>query len=388
MKPGKKLLEIAEKIAARLLSVDTDEDKRALDEWKREAPEHADLLNELETPVDFEKNRELLSHFPTEEGWQKMLKLLDQEKRRRIPVGRWMGYAALIALAMGISFYFYRMNQSLPVGTVIVERSVPAGKQGARLTLGDGKVVDITPGKQFTLAEIDGTLIRKDSLGINYIQALEMEDSVVNNQMETLTGMEYSLILADGTQVYLNAESSLKYPAAFRGKQRVVELSGEAFFKVAKDAEHPFIVRMQGVDLEVLGTSFNARSYRNEREVVTTLVEGRILVNGHRIVPGEQAVYLKQEGKLSVNSVDVEQYVAWRHGKFVFRNECLEDLMKTLARWYGIEYHFLDERSKGLRIGASFDRYENMSPIIDMLKRTELVDVLQTNRSVYISSKK
>ena len=206
--------------------------------------------------------------------------------------------------------------------------------------------------------------------------------------METLTGMEYTLTLSDGTQVYLNAESRLKYPVVFRGAERVVELSGEAYFKVSKDALRPFIVEMNGVNVRVLGTSFNVRSYADEGQVVTTLVEGKVKVNDQDIVPGEQAVYSKNDGSTTVRQVEVEQYVAWQEGTFVFRNERLENIMKTLGRWYGVEFHFLDERAKEIRIGARFGRYDDMQPIIDMIKKTNLVEVLQTNRCLYISEKK
>ena len=179
--------------------------------------------------------------------------------------------------------------------------------------------------------------------------------------------MEYTLTLSDGTRVYLNAESRLKYPVVFRGTERVVELSGEAYFKVSKDALRPFVVKMNGVNVRVLGTSFNVRSYADEGQVVTTLVEGKVKVNDQDIV---------------------EQYVAWQEGTFVFRNERLENIMKTLGRWYGVEFHFIDERAKEIRIGARFGRYDDMQPIVDMIKKTNLVEVLQTNRCLYISEKK
>ena len=185
--------------------------------------------------------------------------------------------------------------------------------------------------------------------------------------------MEYTLTLSDGTRVYLNAESRLKYPVVFRGTERVVELSGEAYFKVSKDALRPFVVKMNGVNVRVLGTSFNVRSYADEGQVVTTLVEGKVKVNDQDIVAGEQAVYSKNDGKTTVRQVEVEQYVAWQEGTFVFRNE---------------RFHFIDERAKEIRIGARFGRYDDMQPIVDMIKKTNLVEVLQTNRCLYISEKK
>lgn len=228
----------------------------------------------------------------------------------------------------------------------------------------------------------------KGFYGVVYRQIGVGEDTLVYNQMETLTGMEYTLTLSDGTRVYLNAESRLKYPVVFRGTERVVELSGEAYFKVSKDALRPFVVKMNGVNVRVLGTSFNVRSYADEGQVVTTLVEGKVKVNDQDIVAGEQAVYSKNDGKTTVRQVEVEQYVAWQEGTFVFRNERLENVMKTLGRWYGVEFHFIDERAKEIRIGARFGRYDDMQPIVDMIKKTNLVEVLQTNRCLYISEKK
>ncbi len=388
MKPGKKLIEMAGKIAAYLLAVDTKDDRCSLNEWKEEHASRIRLLEEMSDPDDFQQNEEMIYRFPIQEGWQKISGSLDGRRRRTIRPRRWLQYAALAALVCGSAFLIFRTTRPSPVEIRRFVQVVPAGKQGARLTLGNGKTVDISPGQHFELAEKDGTVIRQDSSGVHYNRDHVAVDSTVSNRMETLTGMEYSLLLSDGTRVYLNAESSLSYPTAFLGKQRKVELNGEAFFQVAKDSEHPFVVKMPGVELTVTGTTFNVRSYADEQQIVATLVEGAVSVNGRKIAPGEQAIYSKENKELVVRAVDVDQYIAWQQGKFVFRNERLEDLLMTLSRWYGIEYHFLDNEARGIRIGASFGRYDNMGPIMEMLKQTELVDVLQTNRSVYISSRK
>ncbi len=388
MKPGKKLIGMAGKIAAWLLAVDTEEDRRSLNEWKQGHAGRIRLLEEMSDPDDFQQNEEMLSRFPAQEGWQKISGLLDRKRKRMIRPVQWIQYAALAVLVCGSAFLIFRMKQPSPVEIQRIVQSMPAGKQGARLTLGNGKTVDISPGQHFELAEKDGTVIRQDSSGVHYQRENIDEDATIVNRMETLTGMEYSLLLSDGTRVYLNAESSLSYPTAFRGKQRIVELKGEAFFQVTKDPEHPFVVKMSGVELTVTGTTFNVRSYADEQQIVATLVEGIVAVNGRQIVPGEQAVYSKKNKELAVHAVDVDRYIAWQQGKFVFRNERLEDVLMTLSRWYGIEYHFLDDAAREIRIGASFGRYNNMDPIMNMLKQTELVDVLQTNRSVYISSRK
>lgn len=380
---------IAEKIAALLLGVASEEDRKQVEEWKLEDARHAELSEKLLGRDDFEEHQQQMDSFPVDEGWKKIEKRLEEGNRRSMWMREWWKYAAVMILLIGGGALYFLLERPLLVKTTpLTQQFIPSGRQGAELILGNGKVIRVTPDNKFVLSEMDGTLIRKDSAGIDYTQATTGTDTLVYNQMKTLTGMEYTLTLADGTQVFLNAESWLRFPATFRGKQRVVELSGEAYFKVAKDANHPFVVKMNGVEVKVLGTSFNVRSYSDEKSIVTTLVEGRVEVNGKKMVPGEQALYVRENGRLTVNAVDVDQYTAWQQGRFVFRNERLEDVMKTLARWYGVEYHFVDEEAKDVRIGASFGRYNDMDPIIDMLKRTDLVGVLQTNRSLYFSVKK
>lgn len=384
---NRKYFELMARLAARICGSATGEDELSLDQWRKEEPRNEALFRELSDPAGFENNRKEQKRFPAEEGWRRIEKKL---KVRGWGPGRmgWWKYAAIAVLCLSLGGIYLMTRQREQVRVTVLSPVIFSGTQGARLTLGDGRVVEVTKEKEFTIAEKDGTLIRKDSAGIDYRQAGPQQDSIVYNQMETLTGMEYALTLADGTRVYLNAESRLRFPVTFRGSQRIVELNGEAYFKVAKDADHPFIVRTGRTEVKVLGTSFNIRSYADEPGIITTLVEGKVEMNGQKMKPGEQAVYSRADGLLSLNRVEVEQYIAWQQGRFVFRNERLEDVMKTLVRWYGAEYHFLEESVKEVRIGASFGRYEDMGPIIDMLKKTGLVEVLQADHCVYISAGK
>ena len=332
------IFQIAAKYAANLMGIATPEEREALENWKQESVWHTNLAERLDQEEDFKENQQLLERFSVTEAWKKMEKNLDKAMGRRAGGRRWWKYAAVILVMLGGGFWYFQMKTAVPVKPpLIVQQSIPSGKRSAKLTLGNGKVVKLVPDGRFTLAEMDGTVIQKDSTGIDYRQIGVGEDTLVYNQMETLTGMEYTLTLSDGTRVYLNAESRLKYPVVFRGTERVVELSGEAYFKVSKDALRPFVVKMNGVNVRVLGTSFNVRSYADEGQVVTTLVEGKVKVNDQDIVAGEQAVYSKNDGKTTVRQVEVEQYVAWQEGTFVFRNERLENVMKTLGRWYGLK---------------------------------------------------
>ena len=379
---------IASKIAALWLGIATEEEKREVEAWKNERVGRSELVENLLGQKDMVENDKELKRFPVWEAWRQAEKRLGRPRKGLRLLVECCKYAAVLAILAGGGYFLFRER---PLEVKVTKVGMPvfhSGTKGARLILGDGKVVEITKDNRFQLAETDGTIIRKDSAGIVYNPVTSAGDSLVYNKMETLTGMEYTLALSDGSLVYLNAETSVKYPVVFAENERMVELDGEAYFEVAKDASRPFIVRMNGVDVKVTGTSFNARAYRNEGKVVTTLIEGRVEVNGKAIVPGEQARYEVGNGDLEVAKVDVEHFVAWKEGYFVFRNERLEDVMRTLARWYKVEYHFMDEASKDVRIGARFGRYNDMTPIIEMLRETELVDVLQTNCSLYISKRK
>ena len=379
---------IASKIAALWLGIATEEEKREVEAWKNERAGRSELVENLLGQKDMVENDKELKRFPVWEAWRQVEKRLGRPRKGLRLLVECCKYAAVLAILAGGGYFLFRER---PLEVKVTKVGMPvfhSGTKGARLILGDGKVVEITKDNRFQLAETDGTIIRKDSAGIVYSPVTSAGDSLVYNKMETLTGMEYTLALSDGSLVYLNAETSVKYPVVFAENERMVELDGEAYFEVAKDASRPFIVRMNGVDVKVTGTSFNARAYRNEGKVVTTLIEGRVEVNGKAIVPGEQARYEVGDGDLEVAKVDVEHFVAWKEGYFVFRNERLEDVMRTLARWYKVEYHFMDEASKDVRIGARFGRYNDMTPIIEMLRETELVDVLQTNCSLYISKRK
>ena len=379
---------IASKIAALWLGIATEEEKREVEAWKNERAGRSELVENLLGQKDMVENDKELKRFPVWEAWRQTEKRLGRPRKGLRLLVECCKYAAVLAILAGGGYFLFRER---PLEVKVTKVGMPvfhSGTKGARLILGDWKVVEITKDNRFQLAETDGTIIRKDSAGIVYNPVTSAGDSLVYNKMETLTGMEYTLALSDGSLVYLNTETSVKYPVVFAENERMVELDGEAYFEVAKDASRPFIVRMNGVDVKVTGTSFNARAYRNEGKVVTTLIEGRVEVNGKAIVPGEQARYEVVDGDLEVAKVNVEHFVAWKEGYFVFRNERLEDVMRTLARWYKVEYHFMDEASKDVRIGARFGRYNDMTPIIEMLRETELVDVLQTNCSLYISKRK
>ena len=390
MKLTNKHFRIAEIMAAFFTGSQTEQDERDFEEWTKESDRHRAFVDRLLNPEEYEENRRALDKFQVEEAWSKMDKKIGDTKVRKLPSWKWgVRYAAVVLVLLSAGVYYWWNSEEVREEVPVLYQ-IAAGTTGARLTLGDGSVVDVLKDRAVELKEVDGTKIVTDSIGIDYSTQETVDTAEVMNTVQTLTGMEYMLTLSDGTKVFLNAETKLKFPTKFQKEERVVVLEGEAYFEVRKDATHPFIVKANDVDVKVLGTSFNLRSYSDENSIATTLVSGKVAMfageNSEEIVPGEQAVYMKETGKMEVKPIDVTLYTAWHTGKFIFRNETLEEMMSYLSRWYGVKYRFIDEGAKKLQIGARLDRYNNMNPIIEMLKKTGLVNITQVDNMLYISS--
>ncbi len=407
---SKKHFKIAEILAAFFTSTQTEQNKEGYEIWEKEQESNRDLARHILDWENYIRFEGTANRFDQQEGWSVFKDYLTRKSgmvtpeielksgTRKKSSGKRLyrlryvaGYAAvgIILLACGI---FYWMNQPVEEKReTVFAYQIEAGTTGARLTMADGQVVDIVKDQTFLLKEIDGTVIMTDSAGIDYVAHEVKDEKEVRNTIRTLTGMEYALTLSDGTKIYLNAESEINFPVSFKGSQRMVELSGEAYFEVAKDAKHPFVVKTRDLSVKVLGTSFNLRAYENEKEVTTTLAEGKVQVFDGRkfedITPGEQVVYEKATRGMQVRQVDVSRYAAWRDGKFIFRNERLEDIMMYLARWYNVQYKFMDDKVKNMRIGAKLNRYNDMNPIIEMLKTNAEMSVTLVDSVYYISSR-
>ncbi|MCD7898615.1 MAG: DUF4974 domain-containing protein [Bacteroides sp.] len=261
------------------------------------------------------------------------------------------------------------------------------GEKKATLTLGSGTVIDLKHTSETTVEEVDGTSISIDPESLNYPQTdrIAETEEVIYNQVDVPRGGEYSLFLSDGTKVYLNSMSSLRFPVRFIGDQRMVELVGEAYFEVANHTK-PFVVKANGFEVEVLGTIFNISSYQNENHQ-TTLIHGSVKVqteSGFNCIlePSEQAYQKSDSNELGVRKVDVMQYTSWVNGKIYFRDARLEDIMNILARWYDIDIFYLEPSVKNLRFGCNINRYKEITPFLELLERTEKVDISIQGRKI------
>ena len=232
---------------------------------------------------------------------------------------------------------------------------------------------------RITLKDRD-TLVDTKSSSINIQTGLVKYDvkplesvEVEYNTIEVPRGGIYSLVLSDGTKVFLNSDSRLKYPVTFNGEDRRVELSGEAFFEVVSDSLHPFIVHTRDMETHVLGTTFDIQAYPDELTTKTTLLTGRVLVSVNHLSltetlkPGLQASWTKGTDKITVKEVNVATQALWRDGIIMLDDDGLENVMRMLARWYNVTYEFKGDRSVKHTFTGKIDRNEDLESVLKTL---------------------
>lgn len=293
---------------------------------------------------------------------------------------RWAA-AAVVFLAVATSIYLFTNKDILAtIGKREYASDALPGGNKAILVLANGKRISLTDVNNGDIVEEAGLSITKTSDG-QLVYTVKNSSSDSNqeqafNTIETPKGGMWQVKLPDGSAVWLNAASSLTYPLAFsNGKNRMVELKGEAYFEIAKDPLHPFVVKTSKQDVQVLGTHFNINSYSDEMTVKTTLLEGSVLVSPNQgiaeplvLKPGEQAV-LTTAG-IDVREVDTDEAIDWKNGYFMFNNEKQESIMRKIARWYNVKVTYADAEARAVTYYGSISRFENVSKVLRKFEQT------------------
>jgi transmembrane sensor len=283
---------------------------------------------------------------------------------------------AIVVFGAGL-IYYGQQHRSLQTDTIA--NDIAPGSNKAFLTLANGQRISLTDAANGAIATQSGVKIVKSADGsIDYQIQDQGELSGGFNTTETPKGGQYLVNLADGSKVWLNAASSLKYPASFTNqKTRTVELTGEGYFEIAKDKVHPFIVKTAAQQVEVLGTHFNINAYNDEPFTKTTLLEGRVHVESlaqtketEILNPGEQAVLVNDH--LSVSDANVEEAVAWKDGYFRFNEESMSSIAKKLERWYNVEIE-LSDKLASKEFTGKIARSRNISRVLSMMEETNRV---------------
>ncbi len=303
---------------------------------------------------------------------------------RVVPVSfRWWAVAASVMLLLSVGLFFFKNNEThqqlakVEQTPGLINDLTPGGNK-AILTLGNGQTIILDSAGNGILSTEDGSAVMKLADGQIAYEGTGKNgtNEIVYNTISTPPGGQYNLTLSDGSKVWLNAESSLTFPASFTGNDRNVELKGEGYFEIAHNKEKPFHVSVNNTIVEVLGTHFNINAYTDENSLKTTLLEGSVkVVKGSEnviIEPGQQAVVNNTSNSMTINkSVNLEEAVAWKDGLFQFDNTDLQDVMKQLGRWYDVKIEFEND-VPAKRFTGKIYRNVNASEVFKIL---EILDI-------------
>jgi len=307
----------------------------------------------------------------------------------------WLAAAVILTItSIGLLFlkdYQPATPQKVAAKTSILH-DVKPGTNKALLTLENGKQIALNDMSTGTVLKQGHIAVVKQKNGLLQYQVTSNAGSAQNlpveyNTISTPVGGEYSVVLPDGSKVWLNAASSLKFPTAFNGNERRVELTGEGYFEIAKNKHKPFKVKFNNEEVEVLGTHFNIMAYQDDAITRTTLLEGSVSISKNNVkkvlVPGQQAIGGLQTNGFSIKEVSTEEAVAWKNGLFLFRNENIRSIMKKIARWYNIDVYYQGTLANQ-EFGGRVSKSKNLSEILKNLELTGTIHFKVDGRRVTV----
>ncbi len=371
----------------------TLEEKQILGEWLGESEGNRRLYRELKNGNNIPNHISYFESVDTDKAFSQFLKRT--KKDRYIHLRQQMlKVAAVVTLVFSLWFMyeFGLKNDRNQLAEISLETTIEPGTSKAILQLADGTTVNLD--EQDKVIDEEGTTISNNKGEVVYAPPAEKEKPkrITYNTIAIPRGGEYQLTLSDGTRVWLNSETTIKYPVAFSGAKREVFISGEAYFEVTHNQDLPFIVHTDRMNVQVLGTSFNVRAYNDEGAEQTTLVQGKVQVKSNKsdteyiLNPSDQFNTTAQIDL--VRKVDIDSYVAWKEGRIYFENNSLDEILTNLARWYDLSVDFSNEELKQLRFSIDMKRYDNFSKFMEIVELTEKVKFqIQDNEVIVLRGK-
>jgi len=394
--------DIAELAGKFLKGTITREERVYLEAWIAQSDQNKALWEKLTRQEYLQQQLESWEEGDPEAAWKELLPAI----RSAPPAGkvlaikrytRYTAAAMILLLAGSVAYIAYKNRRTpvskteAPVTALNLVKSIPPGSHSAQLVLSNGKVVGLGVAGAQKIREVNGTAVENALNILKYASAgVNLKGNDCYNSVITPRGGEYQLLLSDGTRVWLNAASSIRYPVCFTGKERRVTLVGEAYFEIAKGANQPFIVTTRQTEITVLGTSFNIKAYPDESEDKTSLVEGSVKVSAGTsdalLQPGREAVVARGAG-IKVSSANLEEALAWKNGMFVFQSESLESIARKLSRWYNVDMIFGDPELRHIRFTGRLRRYDNMNSLLDIIEATSRVTFTQRGLQVLVGAR-
>ena len=381
MESLKKNFRIAQILASAFMGSASKKDIQELDKWKEEGC-HETLSRHILAAENYKANQSKRNMFNADSAWKQISDKVNPQpsfSRRTL-----LFAAASVLLVISFASYFlyqYWNNQ----------QEILPGTTGAVIILANGESYEISPNTYAEL-HLPQPYFSLSKEGIVYTKAASASGHDMQNTLFTQKGMEYRITLSDGSKIHLNAESQLTYPVCFDTDERIVQLKGEAYFEIATDTLHPFIVQTSTEKIRVTGTTFNVRAYSDERQHEITLIKGGVTVDcrnkTYALVPNDNFTYNQDEDECHVKQVNADLYTSWNAGAFIFKNVTLENVMSYLSKWYGFNYSFADENAKQVSIGAYLNRYQTMTPILKMIEKLNLVNIKKEGNNLTISTQR
>ena len=364
--------DIAAIILAYLRSEIDEKGQQKLDAWLEEADSHKALFARIQDEaMQYEDIQKILS-YDAGGAWQIVKQKAARRRRKRLM--RVYQVAVSVVVVLGVAIAFLLKEEATVVPVAKVEEITP-GRSIAKLTVASGDVYHLDSLNQVDLVT---SLAENNGKEVVFTDR-QLEESVGEiryNKVEIPRGGEYQIVLGDGTRVYLNAQTELRFPESFaNSEQRLVYLTGEAYFEVMHDSVKPFIVEAAGTRTRVMGTSFNIGAYDDENIVYTTLLSGRVEVSltgkdGVKPIilnPGEQSLWSKGKGEFTMKKVNTEDVIAWRYGIFVFNEDDIEIVTRVLSRWYGTKFVFDRECTGKHSFSGKMSKDEKLESILKIL---------------------
>ncbi|MFR8080720.1 MAG: FecR family protein [Odoribacter splanchnicus] len=371
-----------------ILGSASGEERRLLDEWRNQSEEHQRLYEKLVSGSFLEKAVSDNNKALRRREWKRLEARIVRRRGRSVRLIRFRVVAAVCILALGIAVGLWSNSRQDRGGSPLAG-SIRVGSPKA--------IVELAGGQQFLFNK--DTTLRLEAQGIQLVSSRDTLDIIQPviagergeeyNVVRIPHGGEYITRLPDGSVVHLNAGSELKVPVYFGTESREVWLRGEGFFEVVHRENLIFTVHTDKADISVLGTEFDVRAYTDEKEVVTTLVQGAVGVSSgrtyDRLKPGEQA-RIAGKGDVRVAEVDIYPFIAWKNGRMVFENERLEKIMAELQRWYDFELFYADPDVKEMHFTIDILKYEEISKVLNLMERMNKVKFTQKGRTVVVNS--
>ena len=368
----------------------SDEELQLLDEWRMTSARNHQLYDRIVSRERREAKRRHFTAFDKVSGWQGYSKKLKETEKK---VNRWrvfLRYAAILLIPLSATVYGVLRSGEETVSLADLNAITPGGTR-AELVLPSGEVVDLVA-KSGVISRGENTVINNEGKTLSYksIGNQAPMDSLRYNEVIVPKGGEYQLVLSDGTLVYLNSMTKIRFPERFSEKCREVEVCGEAFFEVAVNTRVPFVGKTDAYEITVLGTKFNVTAYADEQVATTTLVEGAVSISGKCIGeakalrPNEQFVLDRVSGSVEIKNVDVNYYTAWKDGMFRFRDVRLEEIMHVVERWYDMTVVYEDESVRDLHFGFNMSRLETIEPLLNIFELNGKIKITKEGKVLKI----